>query len=321
MKFFFLQPQIIIIIYFNHLSYLNMDGRLMDENGTKYKHIGFDESDKVEFKIVFPNNAQKIAKEMVAFANTKGGRIIFGVDDDGYIKGVPEKNDVNERVVGVARSCKPSLSPFFIEDRRDGLLLVIVNIEETFAVHSTTNGVHWKRVGKSCVQMDADEITFLKLQRQSLEMENKQKLLNKITDLDNHTKTDLIVSPEWSIKKITQDNYIGHITFKLKNNTGKTILIYGYQMLRINPRGEKDFYWKGKSISVNEYHGWNSDNHFKIVLWKNDEHIFHWNDTNIITTYGLNEEGIWTTEIQIAYLEEGSKNISVSIGRAEIEFK
>ena len=39
------------------------------------------ESETVEFKRKF-STSRKIAKEMIAFANTKGGYILFGVDDD-----------------------------------------------------------------------------------------------------------------------------------------------------------------------------------------------------------------------------------------------
>ena len=43
-----------------------------------YKIIEDGENSQVEFKRKF-TEAQKIAKEMIAFANTKGGMILFGV--------------------------------------------------------------------------------------------------------------------------------------------------------------------------------------------------------------------------------------------------
>ena len=39
------------------------------------------ENSQTEFKRKF-STPEKIAKEMVAFANTKGGYILFGIDDD-----------------------------------------------------------------------------------------------------------------------------------------------------------------------------------------------------------------------------------------------
>ena len=38
------------------------------------------ESSQIQFKVRV-NNANAVGAEMVAFANTKGGRIIIGVDD------------------------------------------------------------------------------------------------------------------------------------------------------------------------------------------------------------------------------------------------
>jgi predicted HTH transcriptional regulator len=48
----------------------------------------------VEFKQRFSSH-EKIAKEMIAFANTRGGFILIGVDDDKSLFGIgSEKSDV-----------------------------------------------------------------------------------------------------------------------------------------------------------------------------------------------------------------------------------
>lgn len=52
-----------------------------------FKLIEEGEGSKIEFKRKF-STPEKIAKEMIAFANTKGGYIFFGVDDDKKIFGV-----------------------------------------------------------------------------------------------------------------------------------------------------------------------------------------------------------------------------------------
>jgi predicted HTH transcriptional regulator len=53
------------------------------------------ENSHIEFKRKF-TTPTKIAKEISAFANTKGGYIIFGIDDDGSVYGVPsEKAEMN----------------------------------------------------------------------------------------------------------------------------------------------------------------------------------------------------------------------------------
>ena len=48
------------------------------------------ENIQVEFKRKFSTH-DKIAREMIAFANTKGGYVLFGIDDDKKIVGVKVK--------------------------------------------------------------------------------------------------------------------------------------------------------------------------------------------------------------------------------------
>jgi predicted HTH transcriptional regulator len=68
---------------------------------------GFD----IEFKRRVPS-PEKIARTLVAFANTKGGHILFGVDDDGSIVGVEsEKSEVNQILEAGSVYCHPEIVP------------------------------------------------------------------------------------------------------------------------------------------------------------------------------------------------------------------
>ena len=46
------------------------------------------ESDRLEFKEQLPDNAEKWLKTVVAFANCRGGRILFGVSNSRKVKGL-----------------------------------------------------------------------------------------------------------------------------------------------------------------------------------------------------------------------------------------
>lgn len=89
------------------------------------------ENDIVEFKRKF-SSPEKIAKEMIAFANSKGGSILFGIDDDKSIVGVESEKGELELITTAAKFyCEPE-----IEFQTDIVLLkrkdvVIVNIEES----------------------------------------------------------------------------------------------------------------------------------------------------------------------------------------------
>lgn len=89
------------------------------------------ENIQCEFKLKF-STSEKIAREMIAFANTKGGYIIFGVDDDREIVGVESEKEVAELIKETAEKfCEPPIeySIEFIEYH--GKELVIVAIPES----------------------------------------------------------------------------------------------------------------------------------------------------------------------------------------------
>jgi hypothetical protein len=130
-----------------------------------------------------------------------------------------------------------------------------------------------------------------------------------------------MVIPKWSLDNLSQNSNIGHIIFQIINNTGKKIIVHGYRMLRISPDGKKDYYYKGKRYEESELNIWWTAPHVKVILWEGDEHIFNWNEVNIIETYGINKKGKWGTEVKIAYIEEGSNGLSVSTGTTTIEFE
>ncbi|MDP2302598.1 MAG: putative DNA binding domain-containing protein [Ignavibacteria bacterium] len=63
----------------------------------------------IEFKLKF-SSAERIAKEMIAFANTKGGNIIFGIDDDKNIVGVQSEKGEAELIKEAAEKyCEPPI--------------------------------------------------------------------------------------------------------------------------------------------------------------------------------------------------------------------
>lgn len=67
------------------------------------------ENGTVEFKRKF-SSPGKIAKEMIAFANTKGGYLIFGIDDDRSVVGVEsEKGEIELIDMAAKFFCEPEI--------------------------------------------------------------------------------------------------------------------------------------------------------------------------------------------------------------------
>lgn len=67
------------------------------------------ENIQCEFKRHFTTPV-KIAKEMIAFANTKGGYILFGIDDDKTVVGVESEKSEAEMIQDAANNyCEPQI--------------------------------------------------------------------------------------------------------------------------------------------------------------------------------------------------------------------
>lgn len=69
------------------------------------------EGPAVEFKVDFPKQAHDVAKEMAALANSGGGLLLMGIDDEGTPKGIAEPSRAAERLAHIARTCSPPLWP------------------------------------------------------------------------------------------------------------------------------------------------------------------------------------------------------------------
>lgn len=86
---------------------------------------------EIEFKRKF-SSPEKIAKTLVALANTKGGHILFGVDDDGRIVGVEsEKSEVELIEQAGSFYCVPEIHPQIEIVAFDGVDVVVAFVPES----------------------------------------------------------------------------------------------------------------------------------------------------------------------------------------------
>ena len=93
--------------------------------------IGEGEGFHVEFKRKI-SSAEKIARALIAFANTKGGTILFGVDDDGSIVGVEsEKTEVDLIDLAGNHYCDPPIAPVIDIVPFDSKDVIAASVEES----------------------------------------------------------------------------------------------------------------------------------------------------------------------------------------------
>jgi len=89
------------------------------------------EGSTVEFKRKV-TSPEKIARALIGFANTRGGIILFGVDDDKSIVGVESEKSEVEMIETAARIfCDPPITPLIEIASYRGKDLIIVTVEES----------------------------------------------------------------------------------------------------------------------------------------------------------------------------------------------
>ena len=112
--------------------------------------IGQGESQHQEFKRRI-DNAESIAGEIVAFANTEGGRLYIGVEDNGTIVGCPNPAQVMQTLTNICRDrCRPPITPGLEQVASGGRTVVVLEVIPALnrqKPYSTQGGRFYLRVG------------------------------------------------------------------------------------------------------------------------------------------------------------------------------
>ena len=133
------------------------------------------ENSGIEFKRDTIDN-RALAKELVAFANLRGGRVILGIDDDGSVAGIT-RDHLEEWVMTACRDkIRPELIPYYeiirdVEQKKD---VAIVQVDRGWAVHHVWHKNHrtyYIRVGTQSREASAEELERLFQQRGAFRLE------------------------------------------------------------------------------------------------------------------------------------------------------
>jgi predicted HTH transcriptional regulator len=113
---------------------------------------------EVEFKRKV-STPEKIARALIAFANTRGGHILFGVDDDGSIVGVEsEKSEVDLINHAGKDFCIPEIEPLIEIVPFDGLDVIVAYVHE-----STDKPHYFAGASNGQVQGDNETKVFIRV--------------------------------------------------------------------------------------------------------------------------------------------------------------
>lgn len=125
------------------------------------------ENQTVEFKKSdILSDPIKLAKEMVAFANSFGGRMLIGICDNGAVEGMKAKKEHELHIMNIARDkCDPPIAPTFLKAQKQEGDIYEIKITRFRALpHAvkTDNGkVYFIRVGTTVREPSVTELALL----------------------------------------------------------------------------------------------------------------------------------------------------------------
>src|SRR5215203_3719878 len=132
------------------------------------------------------SNTEKIAQEIVALANTGGGVIVFGVNDQLRVEGVDDPERVQEDLVRICREeIQPPLVPFIDRIALDnGRRIVALDVDGKRRPYRTRDGRFYLRIGAEKREASREEISSLLDEARPLRYEDVPALGSTIEDID-----------------------------------------------------------------------------------------------------------------------------------------
>src|SRR5205085_8393640 len=109
------------------------------------------------------SNSERIAQGIVALANTGGGVIVFGVNDQLRVEGVDHPEEVQDELVRICREeIQPSIIPFIDRLAFDnGRRIVALAVEGKRRPYRTRDGRFFIRVGAEKRETTPEELATL----------------------------------------------------------------------------------------------------------------------------------------------------------------
>ncbi|MGB9895770.1 MAG: RNA-binding domain-containing protein [Thermoproteota archaeon] len=140
------------------------------------------EGEMLEFKSSL-SDFDTILATISAFSNTKGGRILVGVDDNGKIVGIDiGKGTLEEIVNRISQNTNPKIYPEIKIERVQDKNIIEIRVTERSDKPVFAKGIAYKRVGRNNVKMDRDEI--VSLLRKVYEISHEDVEVASIEDID-----------------------------------------------------------------------------------------------------------------------------------------
>ena len=206
------------------------------EELTRLVNVG--EGLTLEFKTRVPK-PERIAKEVIAFANTIGGRLLIGVDDDGTIKGVRDSEEEEYALdEALKMHCDPPI-PHSIErvpiSKKRNVLLVQIS-ESTLKPHfliGNGNGqkTAYIRVDEMSVEASKEHVRLMKAghkqENVTFEFGDKEQVLMRY--LENYGR-------------ITVAQFANLVNIPKRRASHTLVLLTKANVLQLHPDPQNDYF-------------------------------------------------------------------------------
>jgi len=128
----------------------------MSDYRTLQRWIEEGENAQLDFKTTI-NSPSKIAKSLVAFANSRGGKIVVGIEDKGFFIGVDVEGEKYELKKAAKEFCTPELELTFEKLQHQGKFALVAEVAESktkphYAINKKKTGQQlYIRVADECI--------------------------------------------------------------------------------------------------------------------------------------------------------------------------
>ncbi len=160
------------------------------------------EHQQLDFKFQV-NDSRKIARTIVAFANTEGGKLLIGVKDNGVIAGVKTEEEYHMIGAAAAMYCKPEIGFASRSWLIEGKQVLEIDVPElkkkpAFALGEEDRWLAYVRVGDQNILAAPIQIKFWKQQN------DNQGTLIRYSDKEKMLLTYLSANPFITIDKFAR---------------------------------------------------------------------------------------------------------------------
>lgn len=160
----------------------------MSDYKTLQKWIEEGENVHLDFKTTITSPA-KMAKNLVAFANCRGGKLVVGIEDKGYFVGVDVEGEKYELNKTANEFCTPTIPLYFEKIHHQGKFALVANVEES--EQKPHYAINKKKTAQQLYVRIADECVVPPLSIKKM-LENGEMNFTYRTSAYYHTQKNLV---------------------------------------------------------------------------------------------------------------------------------